>query len=157
VGDLSSKQMTAGKKNGKMKGKGNIYQRSVNRGVHNTGHLGRFIELLTYKAKKLGKRVIVIDERDTTKTCAVCGNKKELMPLSERIYHCEGCGIVRDRDLNAAINIMKRFLSHHALWTGYQYFINRIDNLRYTVNGKTKFSPYLVGEGFDELVGNHLL
>ncbi len=156
VGDLSPKQMT-GKKKGKMKGKIKKYQKNVHRGVHNTGHLGRFIELLTYKAKKLGKRVIVIDERDTTKTCAGCGNKKEHMPLSERIYQCEVCGIVRDRDQNAAINIMKRFLSQYALWTGYQYFINRIDNLRYIVNGKTKVPRYLIDEGFSELVGNPLL
>jgi putative transposase len=157
VGDLSPKQMTADKKNGKMKGKGKKYQKSLNRGAHNTGHLGRFIELLTYKAKKLGKRVIVIDERNTTQTCAVCGQKKEQIPLSERVYHCEVCGIVRDRDQNAAINIMKRFLSQHALWTGYQYFINRIDNLRYTVNGKTKVPRYLGGNGFSELVGSPLL
>jgi putative transposase len=102
--------------------------------------LGFFIELLTYKAKKIGKRVIVIDERGTTRTCAVCSHKKEHFPLSERIYQCEVCGITRDRDQNSAINIMERFLSQHALWTGYQYFINRIDNLRYTVNGKTAFS-----------------
>jgi putative transposase len=156
VGDLSPKQMT-GKKNGKIKGKRKKYQNSVNRGVHNTGHLGRFIELLTYKAKKLGKRLTVIDERDTTKTCAVCGHIKVRMPLSERIYQCEVCGIVRDRDQNSAINIMKRFLSHNALWTGYHYFITRIDNLRYTVNGKTKVPPHLVAEGFSELVGSHLL
>jgi putative transposase len=155
VGDLSPKHMT-NKKDGKIKGKKKNYQKSVNRGVHNTGHLGRFIELLTYKAQKLGKRVTVIDERDTTKTCAVCGHIKERMPLSERIYQCEVCGIVRDRDQNAAINIMKRFLSHNALWTGYQSFISRIDNLRYTVNGKTKVPPPLVAEGFSELVGSPL-
>jgi putative transposase len=157
VGDLSPKQMTTSKKNGKIKGKRKKYQKSINRGVHNTGHLGRFIELLTYKATKLGKRVIVIDERDTTKTCAVCGHKKGQMPLSERIYHCELCGIVRDRDQNSAINIMKRFLSQHALWTGYQRFIKCVDNLRYTVNGKTRVSLYFVGKGFSELVGNPLL
>ena len=79
------------------------------------------------------------------------------MPLSERTYQCEVCGIVRNRDHNSAINIMKRFLSHNALWTGYQYFINRIDNLRYTVNGKTKVPRYFIDEGFSELVGSPLL
>ncbi|MFX0211293.1 MAG: zinc ribbon domain-containing protein, partial [Candidatus Hodarchaeota archaeon] len=141
------------KKNGNKESR-KKYQKNVNRGVHNTGHLARFIELLTSKAKKLGKRVTVIDERYTTKTCSVCGHIKEQMPLSERIYHCEVCGIVRDRDQNAAINIMKRFLSCNALWTGYQYFISHTDNLRHTVKGKTKVSPHLVGEGFSELVGN---
>ncbi|MHA2244040.1 MAG: zinc ribbon domain-containing protein [Candidatus Hodarchaeales archaeon] len=92
----------------------------------------------------------------TTKTCAVCGHIKERMPLFERIYQCEICGIVRDRDQNSAINIMKRFLSHNALWTDYQYFITCIDNLRYTIKGKTKVPPHLVDEGFGELVGNLL-
>ena len=151
VGDLSPKQITCNKN-----GKRNKYQKSVNRGVHNTGHLGRFIELLTYKAKKLGKRVTVIDERNTSRTCSICGYIKEQLLLSERIYHCEICGIVCDRDQNAAINIMKRFLSCNALWTGYQYFTSRIDNLRHTVNGKTKVPPHLVDKGFGELVGNPL-
>ena len=119
--------------------------------------MNRFIELLTYKAELIGKRVIVIDERATSKTCAVCGNMKGYFPLSERFYHCEICGFAIDRDQNAAMNIMKRFLSHHALWMGYHQFQTAVDNLRHTVNGKTKVSRYLVGSGFSELVGNHLL
>ncbi len=153
VGDLSPKQMIAGKKN-KKKSK---YQKSINRGVHSTGHLSRFIELLTYKAELIGKRVIVIDERATSKTCAVCGNKKCRFPLSERFYQCEICGFAIDRDKNAAINIMKRILSHHALWTGYHQFISAVDNLRNTVNGKTKISHSFADSGFGELVENHLL
>lgn len=152
VGDLSAKKMTAKKNNINRKGK---YQRSINRGVHNSGHLGRFVELLTYKAKLLGKRVIVIDERDTSKTCAFCGHKKKQMLLSIRIYHCEFCGIVVDRDQNAAINIMNRFLSRNALWTGYQQFNIAVGNLRYTVKGKTKVPRYPIDGGFCELVGSH--
>jgi putative transposase len=121
VGDLSPKQMV---KNGRNNGKGKItkYHKSINRGVHNTGHLNRFVELLTYKARLLGKRVITIDERNTSKQCSFCGHKKSHLPLYQRIYHCESCGTVLDRDQNSAINIMKRFLSHNALWTSYQYF-----------------------------------
>ncbi len=141
VGDLSPKQMTRKNKNVL----GMKYQKSLNHGVHNTGHLGRFIELLTYKGQKLGKRVIIIDERDTTKTCFVCGHKKEILPLSERIFQCENCGTILDRDQNSAVNIMKRFLSLNALWTGYQYFNNHIDKLRQTVKDKTKVSHYLMG------------
>ena len=136
-------------------GKGHKYQNSVNRGVHNTGHLGRFVELLTYKAKLMGKRVITIDERDTTKTCAVCGHKKTYMPLYQRIYSCESCETILDRDENAAINIMERFLSQNALWTSYQYFLDHlgfIGNLRQTVNGKTKVS-YLY-PAMESLIGS---
>ncbi|MFX0052755.1 MAG: RNA-guided endonuclease InsQ/TnpB family protein [Candidatus Hermodarchaeota archaeon] len=153
VGDLSPKQMVASRKNQKI----NKYQKSINRGIHYTGHLGRFIELLTYKARLLGKRVIVIDEWATSKTCAVCGHKKIRLYLSERLYHCDVCGIAIDRDQNAAINIMKRFLSHNALWTGYHQFSSTVDNLRYTVKGKTKIPHYFANNGFCELVENHLL
>lgn len=134
VGDLSPKQMAQTRRK---KGNYQKSQKSLNRGVHNTGHLSRFIELLTYKAKLQGKRIIAIDERNTSKICAVCG-------------------FVRDRDQNAAFNIMKRFLSQNAMWTGYQYFCKRIANLRYTVNGKMKISLHSSGEGFSELVGSHL-
>jgi putative transposase len=143
VGDLSVKNMASTKKNGNKY----QYEKSLHRGVHNTGHLGRFVEYLTYKAKLVGKRVIVIDERATSKICAFCGHKKEQIPLSERIYSCEICGFVIDRDQNSAINIMKRFLSRNALCTGYQQFITSVDNLRQTVNDKTKVSWLLINMG----------
>jgi len=41
----------------------------------------------------------------STKKCSGCGNVNCEMPLSERVYRCEACGLVIDRDLNAAINI----------------------------------------------------
>ncbi|MHA1948189.1 MAG: RNA-guided endonuclease InsQ/TnpB family protein [Candidatus Hodarchaeales archaeon] len=143
VGDLSVKKMSSNKKNGK----NYKYTKSLHRSVHNTGHLGRFIEYLTYKAKLVGKKVIVIDERATSKTCAFCGHIKEQMPLSELTYHCEICRIVIDRDQNSAINIMKRFLSRNALCTGYQQFTSSVDNLRQTVNDKTKVSQLSINMG----------
>ena len=70
--------------------------------------MSRFIEFLTYRAKKLGKKVIKIDERNTTKTCAKCGTRKKRQ-LSERVIKCN-CGNSIDRDLNSAANILLRFL-----------------------------------------------
>jgi putative transposase len=152
IGDLSPRQMT---KANKKISKGNKYQTSVNRGVHNTGHLGRFVELLTYKAMLIGKRVITIDERYTTKTCAVCGHQKRSLPLYQRIYSCGACETVLERDRNATINIMKRFLSQYALWTSYQYFLDQLGisgNLRHTINDKTKVSSHSPAMGL--LVGS---
>ncbi|WP_364416638.1 zinc ribbon domain-containing protein [Moorena sp. SIO3H5] len=40
----------------------------------------------------------------SSKTCHKCGHKQD-MPLQERIYVCGGCGLIVDRDINAAINI----------------------------------------------------
>ena len=50
------------------------------------------------------------------------------MTVRDRVMQCE-CGTVLDRDRNAAVNIMVRFLSQNALWTGYRQFAG---NLRQT-------------------------
>jgi putative transposase len=117
VGDLSVKRMPNSKQ----------ATRGLNRATQNTGYLARFIGFLTYKADRVGKKIIKIDERYTTKTCCGCGTMHD-MPLSKRVMQCE-CGIVIDRDRNSAINIMVRFLSQNALWTGYRQFAG---NLRQT-------------------------
>lgn len=43
----------------------------------------------------------------SSKTCSCCGNIKQNLSLSERTYVCSKCGIVIDRDLNAAINLQR--------------------------------------------------
>ncbi|UCG90487.1 MAG: transposase [Candidatus Heimdallarchaeota archaeon] len=157
VGNLFPKQMANGRAINKQKIKNKKYWKSINRGVHNTGHLGRFVELLTYKAKLMGKRVITIDERDKTKACTVCGHKKKVIPLSERIFSCEMCGTVLDRDCNSAINILKRFLSRNALWTSYQYFLVQLGNfgnLRNIIQGKMKIPFSSQEQRFDGFVGS---
>lgn len=46
----------------------------------------------------------------STKKCSRCGNVKDESPLTERTYQCDLCGLVIDRDLNAAINIKREGL-----------------------------------------------
>ncbi len=82
--------------------------RTLNHSLQNTGFLGRFVQFLTYKAKKVGKSVIRIDEAYTTRLCCVCGNVR-VRRLSERVIQCN-CGNPFDRDQNAAVNLMVRFL-----------------------------------------------
>ncbi|WP_411956016.1 zinc ribbon domain-containing protein [Clostridium sp. FP1] len=41
----------------------------------------------------------------SSKTCSNCGNIKENLQLSDRIYKCECCDIIIDRDYNASLNI----------------------------------------------------
>ncbi len=65
-----------------------------------------FRRLLTYKTARTGARLHVIDRwYPSSKTCSNCGTVKAKLSLSERVYHCEECGLSIDRDLNAAINI----------------------------------------------------
>lgn len=65
------------------------------------GCLGRI------KAKlKLSPKTTVIDKKyPTTQTCSNCGETQKLS-LNERTYSCPKCGIIIDRDLNSAINIL---------------------------------------------------
>ena len=43
----------------------------------------------------------------SSKTCSCCGCVKPKLTLKDRIFKCEDCGFVVDRDLNAAINLQK--------------------------------------------------
>jgi transposase len=48
----------------------------------------------------------------SSKTCSACGNIKSDLKLSDRTYVCENCGLVIDRDLNAAINLKNKSVSY---------------------------------------------
>ena len=67
---------------------------------------GEFRRQLEYKTACTGAALRVIDRwYPSSKTCSACGAVKAKLSLSERVYHCEECGLVIDRDVNAAINI----------------------------------------------------
>jgi putative transposase len=62
--------------------------------------------MLEYKLKDQGKQLVKVGKWfPSSKKCSACGEIKSQLPLSERIYHCEACGLVMDRDYNASINI----------------------------------------------------
>ncbi len=66
---------------------------------------------LEYKTKWYGSRLIVAPRRyPSTKMCSGCGIKSDIS-LGEGTYHCAACGLVIDRDLNAAINLANYY--HH--------------------------------------------
>ncbi len=68
---------------------------------------GRFIGMIAYKAESAGGRLIPVDPRGTTQMCSRCGEKVE-KSLSDRIHECPYCGLVMNRDENAALNILAR-------------------------------------------------
>jgi len=66
----------------------------------------KFFDMLQYKALWYGKEVVKVGRfYPSSKTCSDCGAVKKQLNLSERTYCCENCGLVIDRDLNAALNI----------------------------------------------------
>ena len=67
-----------------------------------------FKRQLLYKASWYGARVIVVDRWEpSSKRCSGCGWIDTDLTLADRIFHYEQCGLVLDRDLNAAINLMQ--------------------------------------------------
>ena len=66
----------------------------------------RFFAMLDYKCRWYGKELIKIPRFEpSSKKCSSCGIVKKELKLSDRVYHCESCGLKMDRDLNASINI----------------------------------------------------
>jgi putative transposase len=67
-----------------------------------------FKRQLLYKASWYGSRVILADRWEpSSKRCSGCGWLDADLTLADRTFHCEPCGLVLDRDLNAAINLEK--------------------------------------------------
>jgi putative transposase len=66
----------------------------------------KLITITTYKAEWAGKIVELINPKNTSQMCSGCGEivTKE---LSERTHSCPYCGLILDRDHNAAINILR--------------------------------------------------
>lgn len=74
--------------------------------------LSEILRQLKYKATWRGVQIVEAPQfYPSTKTCSCCGHVKDKMILSERVYRCDKCGLVLDRDLNAARNLEKMAVS----------------------------------------------
>ena len=100
VEDLRVKEMSAN---------GGKRKRGLNRSMSDAS-LGKFLEILLSKAEEAGCEVVKVDPKGTTQICSWCG---QTVPkkLYDRVHSCPDCGLVLDRDHNAAINIFKRGLA----------------------------------------------
>jgi len=68
---------------------------------------GQFVALCSHKAEEAGGKVVRVSPKHTSQACSGCGRivKKD---LDVRVHTCPHCGLVLDRDENAAINILAR-------------------------------------------------
>ena len=78
----------------------------LNKSIHDAGW-GHFLSLLTFKAAWAGKRVEAVNPAYTSQDCSGCGDRIQ-KSLSVRTHVCTTCGLVMDRDENAARNIQWR-------------------------------------------------
>jgi putative transposase len=65
---------------------------------------------LLYKSQAAGRWVAIVDERNTTRVCSSCEaltGPRGLDKLGVRSWECRECGVIHDRDVNAARNILK--------------------------------------------------
>jgi len=93
IGDLRDIRMSAN------------YNKKANQKIHQMLH-GQVRHLITYKAERLGMRVVLQDERYSSQECPVCGQRNK---PKGRVYRC-GCGFEFHRDGVGAINIRRKYL-----------------------------------------------
>jgi len=67
----------------------------------------QFINFTKYKAEEAGRKVILVNPKNTSIICSRCGEKVH-KTLKDRMHCCSFCGLEINRDLNAAINILDR-------------------------------------------------
>lgn len=84
---------------------GMLRNRRLARRIADAG-FGELRRQLAYKTAWNGGRLIVANRwYPSSKTCSACGTVKAKLALSERTYTCTTCGLILDRDINAARNL----------------------------------------------------
>ena len=85
---------------------GMVRNKRLARAIADQG-FGETRRLLAYKTTWNSGHLIVADRwYPSSKTCSACGWRKPDLTLAERIFTCEACGLVLDRDVNAARNLL---------------------------------------------------
>jgi putative transposase len=85
--------------------KGLVKNRRLAKSISDAGW-STFRQWLEYFGFKYGKITIAVPPHNTSQNCSNCGEKAK-KSLSTRTHVCPHCGFVEDRDVNAAINILK--------------------------------------------------
>jgi putative transposase len=91
---------------------GMLASRRLSRAIADAGW-GQVVTQLRYKSAWAGALLIAADTfYPSSKTCSHCETAKAKLSLSERVFACDRCGLVLDRDVNAARNLAKLALRH---------------------------------------------
>ena len=84
---------------------GMVKNRRIARAISDAGW-SSFVVVLTHKAKRAGGEVVQVSPNNTSQLCSACGANVS-KTLAVRVHRCD-CGLVMDRDQNAARNILAR-------------------------------------------------
>jgi putative transposase len=79
----------------------------LNKSIHDAGW-ATFVMMVRAKAESAGHvSVVFVDPHKTSQLCSGCKREGPHKDLSERTHRCPHCGLVLDRDHNAALNILR--------------------------------------------------
>lgn len=81
--------------------------KNMKRSMLNQEHIGKFRRTLKWVAEKEGKYYLMVNERNTTKECCVCGHQEKKTP-EIREFTCKKCNTTIMRDSNSSVNIAKK-------------------------------------------------
>lgn len=84
---------------------GMLKNRKLSRAIADVG-FAEFRRQIIYKAEQAGSEVLIVSQWEpSSKTCSWCGWIDEDLTRADRIFQCEACGYVADRDANASVNL----------------------------------------------------
>jgi putative transposase len=78
----------------------------LNKSIRDAGW-GMFVDMVSYKAACAGRSMVKVNPYKTSQICSSCLQECPHKELDERTHICIHCGVVLDRDTNAAINILR--------------------------------------------------
>lgn len=107
IEDLNVASMTASARGTVDKPGKNVRQKAgLNRAILDASP-GEFRRQLDYKCTERGVALVAVDQFfPSSQICSACGSITK-MPLVKRVYDCQQCGMLLDRDVNAAMNILR--------------------------------------------------
>lgn len=82
--------------------------RKAQRRIHHSWSFNQLRQFITYKSKLAGTPLMLVDPRNTSRTCPECGNVDKLNRVSQSEFRCRACGFSGNADIIAAVNIGRR-------------------------------------------------
>jgi putative transposase len=92
--------------NGDYEHNGASQKAGLNKSIQDAGWR-HFLSILAFTAACAGKRVEAVNPAYTSQECSGCGERMQIA-LSVRTHVCTNCGLILDRDENAARNVLWR-------------------------------------------------
>ena len=113
---------------------GMVRNHCLARAISDVG-MGYFRAMLEYKCAWYRSHLVKVSRWfPSSKQCCRCKHKKDDLKLSNRIFRCSSCGLVLDRDLNAAKNILIEGLESSGLIKHYPKFQGKLRSWRSKAN-----------------------